>query len=90
MESQRQETSSILAAVFRYLQIIITFIKTRKINESLPFLVRKRTIPTGGPTLVGEISANFRGQRGDAWSAQRVRTIVNLGFVNWISYFSFK
>ena len=45
-------------------------------------LVRTRTIPTERPPLVGEVSANFCGQRGVTWSAQRVPTAVNLCFLD--------
>jgi hypothetical protein len=44
-------------------------------NNSVAF-VRERTIPTERPPLVGEVSANFYGQRGVAWSAQRIPTAV--------------
>jgi hypothetical protein len=39
-------------------------------------LVRKRTIPTERPPLVGEVSANFLQVEGDASSAQRIPTTV--------------
>ena len=39
-------------------------------------LVRERTIPTERPPLVGEVSANFCGQRGVTWSAQRFPTAI--------------
>ena len=45
-------------------------------------LVRERTIPTERPPPVGELSANFCGQRGVTWSAQRVPTAVNLCFLD--------
>ena len=45
-------------------------------------LVRERTIPTERPPPVGEVSANFCGQRGVAWSAQRVPTAVKLCFLD--------
>jgi hypothetical protein len=45
-------------------------------------LVRKRTIPTDRPPLVGEVSANFLRIEGVAWSAQRIPTAVNLGFID--------
>ena len=45
-------------------------------------LVRERTIPTERPPPVGEVSANFCGQRGVMWSAQRVPTAVNLCFLD--------
>jgi hypothetical protein len=35
-------------------------------------LVRKRTIPTGRPPLVGEVSTNFCGYRGVEWSVRRI------------------
>jgi hypothetical protein len=41
-------------------------------------LARERTIPTERPPPVGEVSANFCGQRGVTWSAQRIPTAVNL------------
>jgi hypothetical protein len=50
-------------------------------------LVRKRTIPTERPLLVGEISANFWGVEGVAWSEQRIPTAVNLGFLDRSLYF---
>ena len=45
-------------------------------------LVRERTIPTERPPPVGEVSANFCGWRGVAWSAQRVPTAVKLCFLD--------
>ena len=39
-------------------------------------LVRERTITTERPPPVGEVSANFCGQRGVTWSAQRIPTAV--------------
>jgi hypothetical protein len=50
-------------------------------------LVRKRTIPTERPPLVGEASANFLRVEGVAWSAQRIPTAVNLGFLDRSRYF---
>jgi hypothetical protein len=44
-------------------------------------LVRKRTIPTEQPPLVGEVSANFLRIKGVAWSAQRIPTAVNVDFL---------
>jgi hypothetical protein len=41
-------------------------------------VVRKRTIPTKRPQLVGEVNANFLRVEGVAWSAQRIPTAVNL------------
>jgi hypothetical protein len=43
-------------------------------------LVRERTIPTERPPLVGEVSANFCGYRGVAWSVRRIPYGRNLGF----------
>jgi hypothetical protein len=45
-------------------------------------LVRKRTIPTERLPLIGEVSANFLHIEGVAWSAQRIPTAVNLGFLD--------
>jgi hypothetical protein len=52
-------------------------------------LVRERTIPTERPSPVGEVSANFLGIEGVAWSAQRIPMVVNLGFLDRSRYFSF-
>jgi hypothetical protein len=41
-------------------------------------IVRKRTISTERPPLVGEVSAKW--VEGVAWSAQRIPTAVNLDF----------
>jgi hypothetical protein len=48
-------------------------------------LVRKRTILTVRPPLVGEVSANFCGE-GVAWSAQRIPIAVNLRFLDPTAY----
>jgi hypothetical protein len=43
--------------------------------------VRKRTIPTKRPPLVGEVVPTLRID-GVAWSAQRISTAVNLDFLD--------
>jgi hypothetical protein len=58
---------------------------TKKLNSVA--LVRERTIPTGRPPLVGEVSANFWGIEDVAWSAQRIPTVVNLVFLDRSRYF---
>jgi hypothetical protein len=50
-------------------------------------LVRERTIPTERPPFVGEVSVNFLRIEGFAWSAQRIPTVVNLGFLDRSRYF---
>jgi hypothetical protein len=45
-------------------------------------LVCERTIPTKRPPFVGEVSANFCGWRGVAWSVQRIPYGRNLGFLD--------
>jgi hypothetical protein len=45
-------------------------------------LVRKGTILTERPPLVAEVSANFLRTEGVVWSAQRIPTAVNLGFLD--------
>jgi hypothetical protein len=45
-------------------------------------LVRKQTIPTERPPHVGEVGSNFLLTEGVAWSAQRIPTTVNLGFLD--------
>jgi hypothetical protein len=49
-------------------------------------LVRKRTTPTERPPHVGEVTANFCGYRGIAWSLQRIPTVVNLSFLDRSRY----
>jgi hypothetical protein len=46
-------------------------------------------MPTERPPLVGEVMPTFA-DRGVAWSAQRITTVVNLGFLDRNRYFSFK
>jgi hypothetical protein len=53
---------------------------SRSKNLNSVALVRKRTIPTERPTIVGEVSANFLRIDGVAWSAQLIPTAVNLDF----------
>jgi hypothetical protein len=50
-------------------------------------LVRKLTIPTERPPLVGEVSANPLRVEGVTWSAQRIPTAVHLGFLDRSRYF---
>jgi hypothetical protein len=55
--------------------------QTNELTNSVA-LVRERTIPTERPPLVGEVSANFCGKRGVAWSVRRIPYGCNLGFLN--------
>jgi hypothetical protein len=48
-------------------------------------LVRERTVPTERPSLVGEVSANFCGYRGVAWSVRRMPYGRNPGFLDQTS-----
>jgi hypothetical protein len=50
-------------------------------------VVRNRNIPTERPPLVGEVSANLLRVEGVAWSAQRIPTADNLGFLDRSRYF---
>jgi hypothetical protein len=61
-------------------------INQRKKNNSVA-LVRKRIIPTQRPPLVGEVSAKLVRVEGVVWSAQRIPTAVNLGFLDRSRYF---
>jgi hypothetical protein len=45
-------------------------------------LVHEWTMPTKQPPLVGEVSVNFCGQRGVAWSVRRIPYGRNLGFLD--------
>jgi hypothetical protein len=56
------------------------------LNLNSVALVRQRTIPTERPPLVGEVSDNFLRIKGVAWSAQRIPTAVNLGFLDRSRY----
>jgi hypothetical protein len=51
-------------------------------------LARKQTIPTERSPLVGEVGANSLRIEGVTWSAQRIPTVVNLGFLDRSRYFS--
>jgi hypothetical protein len=51
-----------------------------KLKLNFVALVRKQTIPTERPPLVGEIIVNFADSV--AWSAQHIPTVVNLGFLD--------
>jgi hypothetical protein len=51
-------------------------------KKTLWLLVRKRTVPTKRPPLVGEVGANFLRIEGVAWLGQRIPTAVNLGFID--------
>jgi hypothetical protein len=51
-------------------------------------LVRERTIPTERPPLAGEIVSTSA--EGVAWSAQRIPTVVNLGFLDQSRFFLLK
>jgi hypothetical protein len=53
-------------------------------------LVRKRTIPTERPQLVGQVSANYLRIEGVAWSAQRIPPVFNSVFLTGAATFSFK
>jgi hypothetical protein len=57
------------------------------VKEKSVALVRKRTIPTERPSLVDEVSANILWIEGVTWSAQRIPTAVNLGFLDRSRYF---
>jgi hypothetical protein len=59
------------------------------IRKQLRALVRQRTIPTERPPLVGEVSQLLQIE-GVAWSAQRIATAVNFGFLDRSRYCPFK
>jgi hypothetical protein len=62
------------------LQPVNRFTTKQKTNSVV--LVRKRTIPTERPPLVGEVSANFLRIGGVAWSVQRITKSVFSVFLN--------
>jgi hypothetical protein len=64
---------------FTYIYIYIYIYKTNSSD-----LVLEQTIPTEQPPLVGEVSANFCGYRGVAWSVQRIPYGRNLAFLDYI------
>jgi hypothetical protein len=57
------------AGQFRFAAII-------KLNDTPVALVRKRTIPTVRPPIVGEVTANFLRIEGVAWLVQRIPTAI--------------
>jgi hypothetical protein len=56
----------------------------KRIKNSVAF----SSVQTERPPLVGEVSANFLRIEGVTWSAQRIRTVVNIGFQDRSRYFS--
>jgi hypothetical protein len=65
--------------------------KTKKKTKKTPCpLVRKRTIPTERPPIVGEVSANFLRIEGVAWSVQRIPPVVNSVLLTEAATFSSK
>jgi hypothetical protein len=82
-------------AVLMYLRKKQFFVRKSAIERILKLktpwpLVRKQTIPTERPPLVGEVSANFLRIKGVAWSAQRVPLVVNSVFLTGAATFPFK
>jgi hypothetical protein len=61
---------------FSELNRIITTINTNLKKQKTVASVRKQTIPTDRPPLVGEVSANFLRREGATWSAGRIPTAV--------------
>jgi hypothetical protein len=61
-------------------------IRDSKLKLNSVAVVRKRTIPTERPPLVGEVSANLLRVDGSAWSAQRIPTAVNVGYLDRSRY----
>jgi hypothetical protein len=55
--------------------------KTKSVTFSLQAIYTDRGTP-----LVSEVSANFCGWRTVVWSAQRVPTVINLGFLDRYLY----
>jgi hypothetical protein len=64
-------------------QLVYAFLQ--KLNSVA--VVRKRTIPTERPPLVGEASAKLLRVEDVAWSGQRILTAVNLGFLDRSHHF---
>jgi hypothetical protein len=81
---------NILPASSGFLIRLYTFIRPRRpqITNTTPWpVVRKRTIPTERPPLIGEASAIFLRIEGVTWSTQRNPAFVNPGFLDRIRYF---
>jgi hypothetical protein len=58
-----------------------------------PYQIKKNSAAfspqaTEQPPIVCEVSANFLRIEGIAWSAQRILTVVNLGFLDRSRFFS--
>jgi hypothetical protein len=56
--------------------VAVAMLRWLRSKKNSVALVRKRTIPTERPPLVGEVSANFLRIEGVAWSARRIPTAV--------------
>jgi hypothetical protein len=63
-------------------------VKIKKLNSVT--WVRKRTVPTERPPIVGEVSANFLRVEDATWSALRIPTFVISAFQTGTATFSFK
>jgi hypothetical protein len=72
-----------------HVAIGIAEIITDNAKKNSVALVRKQTIQTERPPHVGEVSTKFTDE-GIEWSAQRIPTAVNPGFLYRRRYFSFK
>jgi hypothetical protein len=70
-------------------QCIIIFLEIVYVRKKLKSvaLVGEQTMPTERPPLVGEVSANILRIECVAWSAQRIPTVVNFGFLDRSRYF---
>jgi hypothetical protein len=70
------------------LHVPFMFCSSTHTNETNSWpLVRKPTIPTERPLLVGQVCINFCGWRDVAWLLQRIPTDVNIGLLDCARYF---
>jgi hypothetical protein len=75
----------VLLKVYNIFTVAVTINRFTKLNSVA--IVRERTGPTERPPLVGEVSCQLLRIEGVAWSAQRIPTVVNLGFLDRSRYF---
>jgi hypothetical protein len=72
---------------FRSPQCVLHVTPITKLLKNSVALVRQRTIPIEQPPLLGEVSANFSGQRVSRGQRKEIPTAVNFGLLNRSRYF---
>jgi hypothetical protein len=72
------------------LQNYHSFVQTKLKDLNAVALVGERTMPAERPPFVGKVVPTYLRIEGVAWSAQRIPTVINLGFLDRSRYFFFQ